>query len=339
MIKEGETMFQIENRIFDSKVVVAPMAGITNRAFRKILKEFSPAIIYTEMVSDLAITYRNKRTLDMMKIDTDEGSVALQLFGNTPAALREATSYSCEHTRADFIDLNLGCPVPKVTKNGSGASLMLDPDKVYDLVRNMVEAASVPVTVKIRTGWDRENITAVEVAKKAQEAGAKLIAIHGRTRAQMYGGYVDYETIKAVKDAVDIPVIGNGDITTPEEAKMMLERAGVDAVMVGRGLKGNPWLISQINDYLRTGTYEKHIPIDAIFSMIKRHTELLIEQKGADVALLEMRSHAAWYLKGLPQSTRIKRAIASITDKENLFRLLEDYGNYLRKLGITNKET
>lgn len=324
-------MFKIGDIEIKNKVAVAPMAGISNKAFRLIAHKFGAGIIYTEMISDKALKHQNVRTKKMAIIGDEEGLVSLQLFGADKEAMKTAVRYVNDHTNAKIIDLNVGCPVPKVVKGNGGASLMKDPQLVYELVEIMVKESRVPITVKIRTGWDAHSKNAVEVAKKAEAAGASAIAIHGRTRAQMYSGSVDLEMIKKVKDSVNIPVIGNGDIKTPEDAKMMLDYTNVDAVMVGRALQGNPWLIKQIADYLNTGTYDKEIPIEERLELLKDHALKLIDLKGEKIAILEMRSHAAWYIKGLKGATHVKREIAKVKDKSGLFNIISEYQKYLNK--------
>ncbi len=315
----------------ENKVVVAPMAGLTNTAFRLVLAEFEPALIYTEMVSDQAINFRNQKTLEMCKIDVQEDRIVLQLFGASEDTMRTAAVYVSRGTKAVMLDLNMGCPVPKVIKSGAGASLMRTPEIAYEMVTAMRAVTELPVSVKIRSGWDFNHINAVEVAKGLEKAGASLISIHGRTRTQMYSGTVDLDIIKAVKEAVKIPVIGNGDIDSPEAAKHMLEYTGVDAIMVGRALKGNPWLIKQIRDYLKTGTYDDDITLDERIDMLKRHTELLVRHKNETVALQEMRGHGAWYLKGLPHASEMKRSLMQVESKAALFSLLENYRNKLHQ--------
>ncbi len=318
-------MLKIGNVTIENPVIVAPMAGLTNAAFRSICRSFGAGLLYTEMVSDKGIEYGNERTIKMTRLASDETNVVLQLFGNDLEAMRHATEYVDQNSGCDIIDLNAGCPVPKVVKNGAGAALMKTPELLYDLVKAMVSATNKPVTVKIRSGWDKKSINAVEVAQICEKAGAAAIAVHGRTKTQMYKGKADYSIIREVKQNVNIPVIGNGDVETPEDAKHMLEETGADAVMIGRGLRGNPWLIKQTVDYLQTGFYESKPSAEEIVDMIKKHTELLCEEEGEPRAVLEMRAHAPWYLKGLKHSSALKRKIVRAKTQIELFALLDDY--------------
>lgn len=308
---------------------VAPMAGVTDGAFRKIMHGLGAGLIYTEMVSDKGILYRNSKTLKMLKIARDEGVVALQLFGSDPESLQAATRYVSSTTNASIIDLNLGCPVPKVVKNGEGAALMQRPERVGRIVRAMVEVSDLPITVKMRAGWSEDTKNAPKIARICETSGAKALAVHGRTRSQMYRGEVDLDIIRDVKRSVGIPVFGNGDITSPEDAAHMMQKTGVDGVMIGRALRGNPWLIGWIDDYLRTGEYEGDISLNERFSMIKQHAELLREEKGERVAVLEMRTHVAHYLKGLKESAQAKRKLTRAHSLEHFYKLLDDYHDYL----------
>ena len=318
-------MFKIGDITIENPVVVAPMAGITNPAFRSICQSFGAGLIYTEMVSDKGIEHANARTLRMTKVPRGEKTTVLHLFGNDVKAMQHATKYVDLHSGCGIIDLNAGCPVPKVVKHGAGAALMKTPELLRELVRTMVEATDKPVTVKIRSGWDKNTINAVEIAKICEEAGASAITVHGRTKTQMYKGRADYSIIKQVKQNVKIPVIGNGDVETPEDAQRMLETTGVDAVMIGRGLRGNPWLIKHTVDYLKTGSYGPMPTPQEIIEMIKRHTELLCLEMSEKRAVLEMRSHAPWYLKGLKHSAALKRKIVKVHTREELFGLLDRY--------------
>ncbi len=324
-------MFKIDNIEIHNKVVIAPMAGISNQAFRSILKEEGAGLIYAEMVSDKALNYGNEKTLKMIEVSDEEHPITMQLFGSEVDSMVKAAIILDQSSACDIIDINLGCPVTKVVKSGAGSKLMQNPDRIYDIVSSIVKAVKKPVTVKMRSGWDHHQINAVEIAKLCEKAGAKAIAIHGRTRSQMYSGKAKYSIIKEVKEAVSIPVIGNGDIRTPEDAKRMLEETNVDAVMIGRGVLGNPWLVSQTVDYLNTGTYKAYTTEEEKLRQIIDHANRLIELKGEKIALLEMRSHAAWYVKGMKGSTYVKRVIAGINTKEELDHLLEQYKEYLQK--------
>lgn len=323
-------MFKIGNIEIKNKVVVAPMAGVTNIAFRTIMKEFGAGLIYAEMVSDKALVFRNQKTHKMIRVVEEEKPLVMQIFGSDVESMVEGAKIIEAESNCDIIDINLGCPVSKIVKNEAGSRLMLYPEKIYDIVSGIVKNVKIPVTVKMRIGWDFNHINCVEIAQLCEKAGAKAIAIHGRTRSQMYSGKADWKYIKLVKDAVSIPVIGNGDITSPNDAKKMLEETGCDAVMIGRGLLGNPWLVKQTVDYLNTGKYTDEITIDDKIHHIIDHMNRLIELKGEKLALLEMRSHAAWYIKGMKGSTFVKREIAKVSQKEELVRILNEYKNELK---------
>jgi len=327
-------MWKIGNVEIKNQIVLAPMAGISNTSYRKIIKEMGAGLIYAEMVSDKAITFGNEKTLDLLKMDEMERPIVQQIFGADVDSFVSAAKRIEEVMHPDIIDINMGCPVPKVAVRAqAGSALLKNPDKIKEIVKAVVNAVSVPVTVKIRSGWDDNHINAVEVAKKIEEAGASAIAIHARTRSQGYSGKADWSIIKQVKEAVNIPVIGNGDVTSCYLAKQMLDETGCDAVMIGRGVLGNPWLIKECVDYLEKGiepdlnspTYDERI------KMLKRHFELLVQDKGEIGALLEIRTHALQYIKGLPGSAPVKNQICQTKSKDEMFNILENYIDELKK--------
>ncbi len=323
--------WKIKNLEIKNQVIIAPMAGVTNSSYRIILKEFGAELIYTEMISDKGLLYENKRTIDMIKINKLEHPIALQLFGNDVESMRRAAIYIDKNTEADIIDINMGCPVQKVVKSGAGSKLMTTPELAYEIVSNIVKNVNIPVTVKIRSGWDHKNINAVKISKLMEKAGASAITIHGRTRSDMYSGRVNLDIIKKVKENVSIPVIGNGDITSPEDAKYMLEYTKCDAVMIGRGLLGNPFLIEQTIDYLETDKYRKNITLDERKDVIFKHLNKLIILKGEHIATLEMRNHGAWYLKGLPKSSSVKVDICNANNPEEFKKIIEKYFNSIKQ--------
>ena len=319
-------MFKIGNVEIKNQVVLAPMAGISNSAYRTIIKEMGAGLIVAEMVSDKAIMYGNKKTVDMLYMTDFERPISQQIFGSDKESFVYSAKYIYENMHPDIIDINMGCPVPKVAiSSQAGSALLKNPDKVYDIVKSVVEAVPIPVTVKIRSGWDESSINAKEIAKVIESAGASAITIHPRTRKQGYSGNADWKIIKEVKEVVNIPVIGNGDIKSCYDAKRMIEETKCDAIMIGRGVLGNPWLIKECVEYLENGTTPKEVTLEEKIDMIKKHLELLIKTKPLKVALLEIRSHAAWYLKGLPNTKELKEAIFKTNTHEEIIDLLDNY--------------
>lgn len=307
-------MFKIGNIEIKNQVVLAPMAGICNNAYRRIIKEMGCGLITAEMVSDKAISYGNEKTLEMLYMTEEERPIAQQIFGSDKESFVTAAKYIYENMHPDIIDINMGCPVPKVAQRAqAGSALLKDPNKVYEIVKAVSSCVPIPVTVKIRSGWDSNSINAVEIAKIVEKAGASAITVHPRTRAQGYMGHSDWSVIKQVKESVSIPVIGNGDITSCFDAKQMLEETGCDAIMIGRGVLGNPWLIKECVDYLENGILPKEISKSEKIEMIKKHMNYLIQIKPEKVALLEIRTHAAWYLKGIPGASKIKNELFKTT--------------------------
>ncbi|WP_125608295.1 tRNA dihydrouridine synthase DusB [Lapidilactobacillus bayanensis] len=317
--------WQIGNVTIPNQVVVAPMAGITNSAFRVICKQFGAGLVVCEMISDQGIMHRNQKTLNMMFIDPYEHPVSLQVFGGTRATLVEAAKFVDQQTDADIIDLNMGCPVNKVVKTDAGAKWLLDSDKVYEMVAAVVAAVEKPVTVKMRTGWDKDHILAVENAMAAQRAGASALAMHGRTRKQMYSGTADWDILKEVRQHLTIPFIGNGDVRTPQDAQRMLTEVGADAVMIGRAVLGNPWLLQAVNQYLDTGELMSEPTPRAKVAIAKEELASLMKLKGERFAVPEFRQQAAYYLKGIPRAARTKAAVNEAVTKAEVDRLLDDF--------------
>lgn len=319
-------MWKIGNVEIQNRVVLAPMAGVCDSVYRSIIKDMGAGLIYAEMVSDKAISYGNEKTIDMLYMTEKERPIVQQIFGSDVDTFVKAAKYIYETMKPDIIDINMGCPVPKVAKRAqAGSALLKNPKKVYEIVKAVSESVPIPVTVKIRSGWDQSSINAPLIAKTAEKAGAKAIAIHARTRSQGYSGKVDLNIISEVKKAVSIPVIGNGDILCVEDARKMIEETGCDAVMIGRGALGNPWFIKQIVYYLDTGEKLGVASNNERIEMIKRHFLSLLKIKNEKQALLEMRSHAAWYLKGMPRGHEIKRKIFQQQTKEDFLKVIDFY--------------
>ena len=325
-------MWKIGNVEIENKIVLAPMAGICNSAFRKIVKEMGCGLIYAEMVSDKALFYKSKKTQEMLYMEDVERPISQQICGSDKESFVVAAKYIEEVMHPDIIDINMGCPVPKVAVRAqAGAALLKNPEKIYEIVKAVVEAVSVPVTVKIRSGWDDNSINAVEVAKICEKAGASAICIHGRTRSQGYSGRVNYDVIRAVKDAVTIPVIGNGDITDIETLQKMID-TGVDAYMIGRGVLGNPWLVEKCVKYIETGEIIDNPTYIEKIDMCLKHLDNLKSLKNEHLAVLEIRSHVAWYLKGIPNSKEIKEKIFLMDKTRDIINILEEYKDKVREM-------
>ena len=321
-------MWKIGNVEIKNKVVLAPMAGISNSAFRIIAKEMGCGLIVAEMVSDKAIYYGSQKTIDMLYMTDYERPISQQIFGSDIESFKIAAKYIEENMHPDIIDINMGCPVPKVAQMAqAGSALLKNPDKVYEIVKAVVETVNIPVTVKIRSGWDSNSINAVEIAKICEKAGASAIAVHARTRSQGYSGKADWNIIKEVKENVSIPVIGNGDIKTPLDAKNMLEQTNCDAIMIGRGVLGNPWLIKDTIEYLENGTLSKERTLEEKIEMIKKHLNYLLKIKPEKVAVTEMRTHVPHYLKGLKNNNEINSKIFKTNTKDEFNKILDDYLN------------
>ena len=314
---------KIGNVMLKNNILLAPMAGITDLPFRVICEKFEPGLVFSEMVSSKAIFYGDEKTKKLMNLEGEKRPVAIQIFGSSAEAMGYAAKYVSKI--ADIVDINMGCPAPKVVKNGDGSKLLLDLKKAKEIMEVVVKNASIPVTLKFRKGWDSQNIVATEIAKIAEEVGISAITIHGRTRAEYYAGTADLEIIKKVKDTVNIPVIGNGDVVDEKSAKEMFEKTGVDGIMIGRGAFGNPWIFEKIRYYLETGDKladESNLPK---LEIIKEHLNLEIKEKGEIIAIKEFRKHLAAYSKNMPNASSFRSQINRIESRKELEKVLDDF--------------
>lgn len=313
---------QIGNVTLENNLILAPMAGVTDLPFRLLCKEKGAGLLCMEMVSAKAILYKNKNTQALLEIDPRENPVSLQLFGSDPDIISQI-AHEIEERPFDILDINMGCPVPKIVNNGEGSALMKNPVLAGKIIEKTVKAIQKPVTVKIRKGFDDEHVNAVEMARVAQESGAAAVAVHGRTREQYYSGKADWDIIRQVKEAVSIPVIGNGDLLTAEDVIAMNEQTGCDGFMIGRGAQGNPWIFEQILHYFRTGEKLPKPSVEEVTDMILRHARMMLEFKGEYTGIREIRKHAAWYTAGYPNSAKLRVAINAVESYEELERLLK----------------
>ena len=315
---------KIGNVQLDNEVFLSPMAGVTDLPFRTICKEKGCGMLYTEMINAKALCYNDENTKKMLRMDKDEHPVAVQIFGSDPEFMGKAAIIMNQYPN-EILDINMGCPAPKVIKNGDGSALMRNPKLAAEVLTAVVKNSEKPVTLKIRKGWDDDSVNAVEIAKIAEECGISALAIHGRTREQFYSGKADWDIIAEIKQAINIPVIGNGDVFEVEDAVNMLEKTKCDAIMIGRGAQGNPWIFNRINHYMKTGEILPEPTLEEKITTAIRHMNLAVAEHGDYVAVREMRKHIGWYLKGLKNSAKYRDQINKITDYKEVIAMLEEY--------------
>ena len=315
---------KIGNVKLDNEVFLSPMAGVTDLPFRTICKEKGCGMLYTEMINAKALCYDDENTKKMLRMDKDEHPVAVQIFGSDPEFMGKAAIIMNQYPN-EILDINMGCPAPKVIKNGDGSALMRNPKLAAEVLTAVVKNSEKPVTLKIRKGWDDDSVNAVEIAKIAEECGISALAIHGRTREQFYSGKADWDIIAEIKQAINIPVIGNGDVFEVEDAVNMLEKTKCDAIMIGRGAQGNPWIFNRINHYMKTGEILPEPTLEEKITTAIRHMNLAVAEHGDYVAVREMRKHIGWYLKGLKNSAKYRDQINKITDYKEVITMLEEY--------------
>ncbi|MDQ0177878.1 tRNA dihydrouridine synthase DusB [Bacillus chungangensis] len=318
-------MFRIGDISIKNRVVLAPMAGICNSAFRLTVKEFGAGLVCAEMISDKGIVFKNEKTMNLLYIDEREKPLSLQIFGGEKETLVEAAKFVDEHTTADIIDINMGCPVNKIIKCEAGAKWLLDPNKIYEMVAAVVDAVKKPVTVKMRIGWDDDHLFAVENAQAVERAGGAAVSMHGRTRVQMYEGSANWDILREVKKAIHIPLIGNGDVKTPQDAERLLQQTGCDGVMIGRAALGNPWMIYRTVRYLETGELVEEPSAREKMEVCLLHLDRLIALKNEHIAIREFRKHASWYLKGIRGNAKVRNAINASNTRDELVSIISSF--------------